>query len=59
MVAKGLSKFDGSDETETLGLDTLPDRCKAYVEQGAVFAKWRSALKVDSVFLPIFLDVIA
>ena len=37
------------EETVTKGLDTLSERCAAYREQGARFAKWRAALKVSDV----------
>merc|ERR1712193_491762 len=30
-----------------MGLDSLSDRCAKYYEQGARFAKWRTALKID------------
>lgn len=33
-------------ETATTGLDGLPDRCKAYYEQGARFAKWRAVMRI-------------
>lgn len=39
-------KLNGSEETETRGLETLADRCKDYTTNGAVFAKWRSVFKV-------------
>lgn len=34
-------------ETYTSGLPGLPDRCRAYYADGARFAKWRAALRVD------------
>jgi len=40
------------DETQTKGLDTLAERCDVYREQGARFAKWRAALKVDQTAFP-------
>eukprot|EP00889_Picochlorum_renovo_P003438 jgi/Picre1/30468/NNA_005832.t1 len=33
-------------ETCTKGLDTLATRCKEYKNQGAVFAKWRAAIRI-------------
>jgi fructose-bisphosphate aldolase, class I len=33
-------------ETATTGLDGLPDRCKAYYEQGARFCKWRAVMRI-------------
>ena len=47
-VDQGLTPLssESPDETSTKGLDTLGDRCDKYREQGARFAKWRSALKV-------------
>lgn len=33
-------------ETATSGLDGLPDRCKAYYEQGARFCKWRAVMRI-------------
>ncbi|QDZ22971.1 fructose-1,6-bisphosphate aldolase [Chloropicon primus] len=44
-VDQGLAPL-GEEETVTKGLDTLEERCAKYREQGARFAKWRSALKV-------------
>lgn len=38
---------DSPGETFTSGLDRLDERCKEYYEQGARFAKWRSALRID------------
>merc|ERR1712129_627652 len=29
------------------GLDSLAERCEKYYEQGARFAKWRTALQID------------
>ncbi|KAL3905165.1 MAG: hypothetical protein SGPRY_011012, partial [Prymnesium sp.] len=37
----------GKGETWCTGLDTLKDRTEKYYEQGARFAKWRTALKID------------
>ena len=47
-VDLGLAPVEGGreGETRTKGLEGLADRCKAYVEQGATFAKWRAALPV-------------
>lgn len=33
-------------ETATTGLDGLPERCKAYYEQGARFCKWRAVMRI-------------
>lgn len=33
-------------ETSTKGLETLGERCKEYKNQGAVFAKWRAAIRI-------------
>jgi len=35
-----------SGETATQGLDGLGERCKAYRQEGASFAKWRAVLKI-------------
>lgn len=46
-VTQGLLKIDGTDgETETKGLGNLEVNLPKYKSQGAVFAKWRAALKV-------------
>merc|ERR1740138_378230 len=37
----------GEGENWCTGLDNLADRCAKYYEQGARFAKWRTALKID------------
>ena len=37
----------GPGEKWCRGLDTLAERCEKYYAQGARFAKWRTALKVD------------
>merc|ERR1719313_3277454 len=37
----------GAGEKWCTGLDNLSDRCAKYYEQGARFAKWRTALKID------------
>jgi len=37
----------GAGENWCTGLDTLSDRCAGYYKQGARFAKWRTALKID------------
>lgn len=34
-------------ETTTAGLDGLAERCAEYYQQGARFAKWRAALRID------------
>ena len=47
-VDKGLVKLSGTeDETTTQGLDDLDARCAKYKREGADFAKWRCALKID------------
>lgn len=43
---------DNSVETYTRGLDSLAADCKAFVNAGAKFAKWRAALKVMEGSLP-------
>lgn len=47
-VDEGLRPLlNGNDqETDTKGLETLRDRCVQYAQQGALFAKWRAALRV-------------
>lgn len=46
---QGLSPLGTCEgETSTKGLDTLADSCAAYVAQGASFAKWRAALRIDT-----------
>merc|ERR1719217_1524641 len=37
----------GAGENWCTGLDSLADRCGKYYAQGARFAKWRTALKID------------
>merc|ERR1712113_1162424 len=48
-VDKGLKPLVGGAEGETWcsGLDDLAERAAKYYEQGARFAKWRTALKID------------
>merc|ERR1711871_1879430 len=48
-VDTGLKPLLGGYEGEKWcsGLDTLSERCAKYYEQGARFAKWRTALKID------------
>jgi len=48
-VDTGLKELLGGGEGEKWcsGLDTLTERCAKYYEQGARFAKWRTALKID------------
>jgi fructose-bisphosphate aldolase class I len=47
-VDKGLKNIPGTDEeTTTAGLDGLGERCAKYYADGARFAKWRCALKID------------
>merc|ERR1719428_2662675 len=48
-VDTGLKPLLGGGEIEKwcTGLDNLSDRCAAYYEQGARFAKWRTALQID------------
>lgn len=38
---------DSPGETYTSGLDGLAERCREYYKEGARFAKWRSALRID------------
>jgi len=47
-VDEGLEKLEAGleGETRTKGLDSLADRLKLYKEQGAVFAKWRAAIRI-------------
>ncbi|KAI8101259.1 hypothetical protein M9435_001367 [Picochlorum sp. BPE23] len=51
-VDQGLTPLEDSHEdahlgeTCTKGLDTLATRCKEYKNQGAVFAKWRAAIRI-------------
>jgi fructose-bisphosphate aldolase, class I len=42
----------GSRETMTEGLDGLAKRLAGYREQGARFAKWRAALRIESESVP-------
>jgi len=37
----------GAGENWCTGLDSLNERCSNYYDQGARFAKWRTALKID------------
>ena len=48
-VDTGLKDLVGGVEGEKWcsGLDTLAERCAGYYAQGARFAKWRTALKID------------
>merc|ERR1719343_849459 len=48
-VDRGLQPLIGGGEGETwcTGLDDLAERASKYYEQGARFAKWRTALKID------------
>merc|ERR1719327_553471 len=48
-VDTGLKPLLGGGEGEKwcTGLDNLSDRCAKYYEQGARFAKWRTALQID------------
>merc|ERR1712151_878948 len=48
-VDRGLQPLVGGGEGETwcTGLDDLAERAGKYYEQGARFAKWRTALKID------------
>merc|ERR1719486_1529817 len=48
-VDTGLKPLVGGGEIEKwcTGLDNLADRCAKYYEQGARFAKWRTALQID------------
>merc|ERR1719235_2138350 len=48
-VDTGLKPLLGGVDGEKwcTGLDNLSDRCAKYYEQGARFAKWRTALKID------------
>ncbi|XP_037961235.1 fructose-bisphosphate aldolase C-like [Teleopsis dalmanni] len=47
-VDKGLSPLDGTEnETTTLGLDDLDERCSKYKRDGADFAKWRCTLRIS------------
>lgn len=46
-VDKGLVNIPGThDETTTSGLDGLAERAAKYKQAGALFAKWRCALKI-------------
>merc|ERR1719484_290071 len=48
-VDTGLHPLPGGGPKETVctGLDGLPERCEKYYAQGARFAKWRTALRID------------
>lgn len=47
-VDTGLRPVESSPrETFTSGLDGLAERCREYYKEGARFAKWRSALRID------------
>lgn len=50
-VDEGLEPLKGGyeGETRTKGMETLEDRCRQYKEQGAVFAKWRAAIRICDV----------
>lgn len=46
-VDKGVVELP-TGETTTQGLDGLNERCAAYYEKGARFAKWRATLKISN-----------
>merc|ERR1719487_2211738 len=48
-VDRGLKPLLGGGKGETwcTGLDDLAERAPKYYEQGARFAKWRTALRID------------
>lgn len=47
-VDTGLQPLPGRpEETFTKGIDGLQDRCRQYFEDGARFAKWRAALRIN------------
>lgn len=47
-VDKGLKpRTDSARETWTSGIEGLYERCKQYYDDGARFAKWRAALRID------------
>ena len=50
-VDEGLEKLEGGleGETRTKGLDSLADRLVMYKSQGAVFAKWRAAIRICKI----------
>jgi len=49
-VDKGLVNIPGTnEETTTVGIEGLGDRCVKYYNQGARFAKWRAALKIGNL----------
>lgn len=46
-VDTGMTLIDGTnDESATMGLDGLSDRCKEYYKMGVRFAKWRAVCKI-------------
>lgn len=53
-VDEGLEMIEGTEdgETHTKGMATLRERIVQYKAQGAVFAKWRAALRVSEAGLP-------
>lgn len=52
-VDEGLDQLPGNeDETVTKGLIGLPDVLHEYKAKGAVFTKWRAAIKIDGDQLP-------
>ena len=47
-VDKGLAPLESSpEETLTVGLDGLDERCKEYLTLGAKFTKWRAVIKIS------------
>ncbi|GBF90781.1 fructose-1,6-bisphosphate aldolase [Raphidocelis subcapitata] len=58
-VDEGLVPLEGGEEgeTSTRGLETLEAACRQYVAQGARFAKWRAALRVEEGRCPSDLAV--
>jgi fructose-bisphosphate aldolase class I len=45
-VDRGKENIDGTVETNTVGLDGLPERMHEYYNMGLRFAKWRSAFEI-------------
>ena len=44
--------IDGSNETITIGLDDLDERCSEYDKLGARFTKWRAVINIQEDKLP-------
>jgi len=57
-VAQGFDMLPGtSQETFTLGLDTLSKQCEKYQKQGAKLTKWKPAFRIVNDHSPSALAI--